>query len=109
MKRIAQVIGIKPEIVEEYKRIHAEVWPTVLERIAASNIRNYSIFLRQPENLLFAYMEYHGDDWEADTAAIAADPETKRWWEITDPMQTPLDSRDEGEWWASMEEVFHTD
>ncbi|MDF0595294.1 L-rhamnose mutarotase [Psychromarinibacter halotolerans] len=109
MIRIGQVIGIKPEVIEEYTRIHAEVWPGVLERIAASNIRNFTIFLRRPENLLFAYMEYHGTDWEADTAKIAADPETKRWWEITDPMQVPLETRAEGEWWAGMEEVFHVD
>jgi L-rhamnose mutarotase len=25
------------------------------------------------------------------------------------PMQQPLDRRKEGEWWAEMEEVFHTD
>jgi L-rhamnose mutarotase len=25
------------------------------------------------------------------------------------PMQQPLDTRKEGEWWAEMEEVFHTD
>jgi L-rhamnose mutarotase len=25
------------------------------------------------------------------------------------PMQAPLDTRAEGEWWANMEEVFHTD
>jgi len=24
-------------------------------------------------------------------------------------MQQPLDTRKEGEWWAGMEEVFHTD
>jgi L-rhamnose mutarotase len=24
-------------------------------------------------------------------------------------MQQPLDTRKEGEWWAEMEEVFHTD
>ena len=77
MIRIGQVIGIKPEVIEEYPRIHAEVWPGVLERIAASNIRNFTIFLRRPENLLFAYMEYHGTDWEADPAKIAADPMLK--------------------------------
>jgi len=26
-----------------------------------------------------------------------------------EPMQASLDSRADGEWWASMEEVFHTD
>ena len=33
---------------------------------------------------------YVGDDYAADMAAMAADPETQRWWEITNPMQEPL-------------------
>jgi L-rhamnose mutarotase len=34
---------------------------------------------------------------------------TQKWWEIMDPMQEPVETREEGEWWAEMEEVFHTD
>jgi len=52
VKRIAQVIGIKPEEIEEYERIHANVWPQVLATIKKSNIKNYSIF--RYEHLLFA-------------------------------------------------------
>jgi L-rhamnose mutarotase len=40
---------------------------------------------------------------------MAADPETRRWWALTEPMQQPLATRREGEWWAEMEEVFHLD
>jgi L-rhamnose mutarotase len=109
MKRMGMVIGIAPERVAEYRRLHAEVWPAVLARIAASGIRNYTIFLREPENLLFASWEYHGADLAADMAAIAADPETQRWWTFTDPCQRPLASRAPGEHWAAMEEVFHVD
>jgi L-rhamnose mutarotase len=28
---------------------------------------------------------------------------------LTDPCQIPLETRAEGEWWASMEEIFHQD
>jgi len=108
MQRMGMVIGVAPEKIEEYKRLHAATWPSVLERIEKSNIRNYSIFLREPENLLFAYWEYHGTDFEADMAAIAADPETRRWWTFCSPCQRPLQSRKPGEHWAPMEEVFHT-
>ncbi|MDH3663116.1 MAG: L-rhamnose mutarotase [Alphaproteobacteria bacterium] len=109
MQRIAKIIQLKPEAIDEYKKIHAEVWPGVLATIAACQIRNYSIFLREPENLLFAYFEYHGTDFEADMAKMAIDETTQRWWKITDPMQTALDSAAEGEWWASTEMVFHQD
>jgi L-rhamnose mutarotase len=109
MERMGQVIGLKPEIIAEYKRIHAAVWPAVLKGIADSNIKNYSIFLKEPENLLFAYWEYHGTDFAADMEKMKLIPEMKDWWKITDPMQNALSTRKPGEWWARMEQVFHTD
>ncbi len=107
MKRIGQVIGIKPERFEEYKKYHAAFWPGVLETIKKCNIRNYSIFHKDGQ--LFAYMEYTGEDYAADMAKMAADPITKEWWAIINPMQQPVENRKKGEWWADMEEVFHLD
>lgn len=109
MQRMGFVLGLKGEAIAEYKRLHADVWPSVLATIAACNIRNYSIYLREPENLLFATFEYHGEDFAADSAKMAADSETQRWWAICMPLQQPLASRATGEWWAPMEEVFHID
>lgn len=104
--RVAQVIRLRPEAEAEYRRIHAEVWPEVLEQIRRSNIRNYSIFLR--DGLLFAYFEYVGTDYAADMAAMGQDARTKEWWQVTDPMQEAVATAAEGEWWAPLEEVFHT-
>lgn len=109
MQRMGMVIGVKPEKIAEYKRLHADAWPEVLEMIRACNIRNYTIFLREPENLLFSYWEYVGRDFEADMARMAEHEPTRRWWELTDPCQTPLTTRKPGEKWTSMEEVFHAD
>ena len=108
MERMGQVLALKPGTIAEYKRLHAAVWPEVLRDIAAGNIRNYSIFLKEPENLLFAYWEYHGSDFAADMAKIAASPDTQRWWDICMPLQQPLETRKPGEWWARMEQVFFT-
>lgn len=107
MKRVASVIGIADENIAEYERLHAAVWPAVLERIKASNIKNYSIY--RYGNLLFSYFEYIGSDYEADMALIAADPDTQEWWKHTDPLQNALPERAEGEWWHEIPEVFHTD
>jgi L-rhamnose mutarotase len=109
MKRYGSVIGVKPEAIAEYKRLHADVWPEVLKQIKNSNIRNYSIYLKEPENIMFSYLEYVGTDFEADMKAMAADPKTQEWWAVCGPLQAPLESRKPGEWWASMEEVFHID
>ncbi|WP_197919497.1 L-rhamnose mutarotase [Thiosulfatihalobacter marinus] len=109
MQRMGMVIGLNADKVAEYRELHANVWPGVLKMITACNIRNYSIFLKEPENLLFGYWEYHGEDFEADAARMAADPETQRWWDVCMPCQAPLDTRKDGEWWAMMEDVFHLD
>jgi L-rhamnose mutarotase len=109
MRRYGQVIGLSEEGKAEYKRLHAAVWPGVLARIAECGIRNYSIFLKEPENLMFSYYEYHGSDYAADMARMAADPETRRWWALNMPLQRPLETRAEGEWWSEMEEIFHAD
>lgn len=107
MQRMGMVIGIAPDRIDDYKQLHARVWPAVLERLRQSHIGNYSIFLREPENLLFGYWEYHGSNYEADMAAIAAHPETRRWWAFCGPCQQPLASRRPGEHWAAMDQVFH--
>ena len=107
MQRFGQLIGVQPERLEEYVRYHAAVWPEVLDMISQCNIRNYSIFHK--DHLLFAYFEYVGDDYDADMAKMAADPKTQEWWDIMMPMQQPIPNHDEGEWWATMQEVFHTE
>ncbi len=107
MKRFGQVIGVDPQRFEEYKKYHAAVWPEILAMIYECNIRNYSIFHK--DNQLFAYYEYIGTDFAADMAKMAADPKTQEWWVIMEPMQRPVSTRAYGEWWANMEEVFHTE
>jgi L-rhamnose mutarotase len=107
MQRFAAVIRLRPEQEAEYRTLHAEVWPAVLAALTRANVRNYSIFLR--DGVLFSYLEYVGEDYAADMARVAEDPETQRWWTFTDPCQQPVDTAAPGEWWAPMEEVFHLD
>jgi L-rhamnose mutarotase len=101
------LIGVKPDKLTEYKRYHANAWPEILDMIRQCNIRNYSIYLK--DGLLFSYFEYIGTDYAADMAKMAADPKTQEWWAIMIPLQQPLETRAPGEWWANMEEVFHTE
>jgi L-rhamnose mutarotase len=106
------MIEVKPEKLDEYKRLHAAVWPGVLRMIKQCHLQNYSIYLRKlpdGKHYLFSYFEYAGDDFAGDMAKMAADPETQRWWAVCKPCQEPLADRAPDEWWAGLEEVFHLD
>ncbi len=111
MQRYGMVLKVRPEKLAEYKRLHAAVWPAVLEMIKACHIQNFSIHEREIAGrlYLFAYLEYTGTDFAADMARMAADPTTQEWWKLCQPCQEPLASRAPGEWWANMDELFHAD
>jgi L-rhamnose mutarotase len=105
MKRYGMAIKIRPENLDEYKRLHADVWPDVLKMIGECNIRNCSIYHK--DGMMFSYFEYFGDDFDADMAKMAADSTTQKWWDVCKPLLDPLETRAPEEFWANMEEVFH--
>jgi len=107
MKRYGNIIKVKLDKLEEYKKLHANVWEGVLKTIKDCNIRNYSIFYR--DGLLFSYFEYIGEDFDKDMQKMKEDSITQEWWKLTNPCQEPIDTAKENEWWAKMEEVFHCD
>jgi L-rhamnose mutarotase len=106
-QRYGQTIRLKPGAYEKYVEYHAQVWPGVLKTIHDCNIRNYSVFFK--DDVLFAYFEYVGSNFDKDMAKMAVDPITQEWWAVVKPLQQPIPSRAEGEWWATMKEVFHTE
>lgn len=99
------MICLKPEGAEEYIRLHLMVWPGVTQMISACNIRNYSIFVKAFH--LFAYFEYEGNDFDSDMAKMTSDPETQLWWSVVKPLMDPIESREAGEFWGNMEEIFY--
>ena len=112
VQRYGMVIGLKTEELQRYKQLHADPWEGVLNQLDRSNVRNYSIWLvelRPDEHYLFGYLEYTGDDFDADMKTMGDDETTRRWWKETDPCQTPIPSAGEGEQWVMMEEVFYHD
>src|SRR5690348_11173216 len=112
VQRFGSVVGAKENRVARYKELHAAAWPEVLEIIKRSHIQNYSIYLRKladGRHYLFSYFEYEGDDFAADSARIAAEPVTQRWWAECVPCLDLLPDRTPDEIWSPMEEVFHLD
>jgi L-rhamnose mutarotase len=106
-RRVGAVVGLAAGALEEYTRLHRDVWPEVLDALRRAHVTNYSIY--RHGDLLFSYYEYVGDDYEADMASIAADPATQRWWRLTGPLQRTLRVAPGDEWWLRLEEVFHLD
>ncbi|CAO1649102.1 L-rhamnose mutarotase [Salinibacterium sp. NG22] len=74
MTRVCFQLQVRPERLDEYLERHTAVWPRMLEVIAASGRRNYSLFVRQ-DGMLIGY--YETDSVEAsqdylDRSEIAA-------------------------------------
>jgi L-rhamnose mutarotase len=112
MKRFGYTIGVREDKLEEYQRLHVEVWPAVNAAMSACHLRNFTIFLRRfpdGKHYLFMYYEYAGDDYAADMRRMAADRDVQEWWQHTAPCQEPLVGLDPSEWWAAMTEVCHND
>jgi len=109
MRRVGQVLGLRPERLEEYRKYHEKIWPEIAAAIEAAGIRNYSIYHHR--GTLFAYYEYVGpeDEYDDRMERLARAPRMREWWDIMEPMQVPEPEREEGSWWSPMEEVFHQD
>ncbi|GHJ83816.1 hypothetical protein NliqN6_0218 [Naganishia liquefaciens] len=130
--RVCQVIGLKPEALEEYKRVHEDVFEGVLKALRRAGVVDYSIHhFELPLNpsstttssastpstthILVAHMRYINstslDDFKRDMAKIGEDPETQRWWQLTDNMQSSFIPGAVGSatgpgWWSTGKEVF---
>jgi L-rhamnose mutarotase len=52
------------------------------------------------------YVREHAAVWP-DMRAMAADPATRRWWALMEPMQEKWPTASAEEWWTNMTEVFH--
>ena len=105
IKRVGMVVGLNPENIEEYKRLHTDGYSGVRDLLTKYNMRNFSIFLTEIEGKRyeFGYYEYTGEDFEKDMAELAKEPRNIEWLKVCDPMQIPL----EGETgWREMERVY---
>ena len=77
MQKIAFSMQLKPGFQEEYKKRHDEIWPELSSLLSQVGIRDYSIFLDEESNRLFA-VHYLSESNEISTL-----PQTeimKKWW-----------------------------
>lgn len=106
MNRFCFQLMVAPEHLEEYRARHAAVWPEMLEALAASGWRNYSLFLR-PDGLLIGYFESEGTLDEAQ-AAMACTEVNARWQADMAPFFVGLDGAPDAGFLV-LDEVFNLD
>ena len=105
-KQIFGQIGkLKPEKIEEYERLHANVWEEVLKTIKECNIQNYSIFIH--DNLVFSYFEYIGENYKKDMIKMENDAITQKWWKLTRPCFERFSFSKESEFYHDMKQIFY--
>ena len=88
--RICFILRVKPEMLEEYRERHAAVWPEMLEALATTGWRNYSLFL-DDDGLLVGYLET--DDFATAQAAMAETAVNARWQAEMSAYFTQLEGR----------------
>ncbi len=105
--RVGMVIGINPEKIEEYKKVHADENPGVRDLLTIANMENFSIFIHQFDDgnyYLFGYYEYTGNDFEKDMAELAKKERNIAWLKVCDPLQIPFEGKNS---WSEMEQVYY--
>lgn len=77
---------LKPGYREEYKKRHQNIWPELKELLSISGIKEYSIWLDEETDILFA-IQYLPENYNS--SRLASSPIMKKWWEyMKDIMET---------------------
>ena len=97
IQRVAFKMKIKPGTADEYKKRHDEIWPELSELLKESGVFDYSIFLDEETDTLFAVQKVKGDGGSQDLGSNAV---VQKWWkymadimEVNDdfsPVSVPL-------------------
>ncbi len=104
MKTFAFKMKLKPGFKEEYKKRHDAIWPELKILLLESGVRDYSIFLDEETNTLFAVQKLAGDSSSQD---LGANPIVQKWWKfMADIMETNPDNSPVT---IPLEMVFHMD
>ena len=98
MQRLAFKMYLNEGQKEEYKKRHNELWPELRQLLKSAGVSEYSIFLDEETNILFAFQKVSGEGSSQD---MGSNPIVQKWWaymadimEANDdnsPVMVPLD------------------
>jgi L-rhamnose mutarotase len=103
-QRICFQLHVRPDLLDEYTRRHAEVWPEMRAALTDAGWRNYSLFLTS-DGTLIGYFEC--DDLAEAQAAMAATDVNARWQSEMSEFFVDLGDSQPDEGIAPIREVFH--
>jgi len=104
MTRNAFIMRLRPGCAEEYERRHDRIWPELKQVLAAAGVSDYSVYLDEKSNTLFAIWKLSEDN---SAGALSTLPVVRKWWDyMSDIMETNDDNSPVCE---SLKEVFHMD
>lgn len=104
MKSYAFKMRLRPGRADEYKKRHDEIWPELSAFLRKSGVSDYSIFLDEETNILFAVQKQVGSSSSQDLGGEAI---VRRWWaHMADIMETNPDGSPVS---IPLREVFHLD
>ncbi len=107
MQRVGFTFKIKPELKDEYKKAHDEIWPEMAKAINDCGMHNYSIYFRK-DGTLFAYLEVEGD-FKKQMEKLSKLEVNERWQKYMDKYFVKEDKSILGPETEMLEEVFHID
>jgi L-rhamnose mutarotase len=104
METIAFKMKLYPGFKEEYRRRHAEVWPDLHQLLKEYGISDYSIFLDEETDILFAVQKLAPKE---DRIDLRSHPVMKQWWDyMADIMDVNSDNSPVV---TNLVQVFHMD
>ncbi len=103
MQRICFLLKVKHEMLDEYKRRHAAVWPEMLEALSRTGWHNYSLFMRE-DGMLVGYLET--EDFQAAVDNMAKEPVNARWQAEMGELFEAMDGQRPDEAMKPLEQVF---
>ena len=104
MQKIAFKMQLKPGSREEYKRRHEALWPEIRALLKENGISDYTIFLDEASDTLFAVQMLSGN---SSSQALGAHEVVQKWWaymadiSVTNPDNSPVS--------IPLEKIFHMD
>jgi L-rhamnose mutarotase len=105
MQRVGFRLQVRPEMMDEYVRRHAEVWPDMLQALRETGWTNYTLFLDRSDGTLFGYFET--PNLAAAKAGMAAREVNARWQAEMAPFFIALDGKRPDEGFLQLEDVFY--